>query len=493
MKLSHRITIAVIAAIIIGALFLYTRKLTGDVLSSHTMISEKISRIDTLDRALDDEILRSGFLLYHNYDAINDVLKDIYQQLAEISGLAALKDCPKTLALLKEYEKETTEKEKQIRVFQTVNSPIKNSAMYIPRLELKFREEVKFADDNYLRQLASITSTIFLARNSLDTGFVDEIKKQTELLRCYKFKDKAKQDFNEAFIAHANVFGEFFPAYSESMSGILNSGSKKTLQQTMKVFSEEERGQGLRRLNMLSLVLLAAFWASVALIIVYVVQADKQRRARLEADKRHFAEKEKMLKELHDGLGGSLSNAAMLVDMVRRETNPEKSAAQLNHLKNITADGLAELREIIWSLDGEESTLGSTVAHVQEKVLGRMEMGEIDCKLEVSLDNEHTSVSPMVRLNIVRIIKESLTNVMKHAAASNVHVSVVEKRGRLTLGIRDNGKGFDPAALRGEMKTGYGMRNMRKRCEEMGAELAIDSAPSKGTEIKVSMELPATG
>jgi len=493
MKLSHRITIAVIAAAIIAALFFYTRKLTDDVISSHTLISDKIRQIDTLDRKLDDEILRSSFLLYHNYDAINNLLSNIYRQLTDISEQRVLKSCPKTLVLLKDYEKETAEKEKHVRVFQAVNSPIKNSAMYIPRLELKFREEVKFADDLYLRQLSYITSTIFLARNSLDTGFVDEIKKHTDVLRGYRFRDKDKRDFNEAFIAHAGVFSDSFPAYSKSMSSILNSSSKKTLEQTMKVFSEEERLQGLQRLNMLSFVLMVAFWAAVALIVAYVVQADKQRRARLDSDRQHFMEKEKMLKELHDGMGGSLSNASILVDMVRRETNPDRIAAQLSHLKDITAEGLAELREIIWSLDGEESTLGNTVAYVKEKVLGRMNLHDMPYKMDVSLENEHLSVSPLVRLNIVRIVKESLTNVMKHAQANNVHISVVEKERRLTVEIRDDGKGFSPALLLGEAKAGYGMRNMRKRCEEMGATLEIESAPSKGAVIRVSMDIPATG
>jgi len=493
MKLSHKITLAVICAVIIGGLFLYTRKLTDDVISSHTMFTDKIRQIDTLDRILDDEVLRSSFFLYHNYDAVNFALNDIYMKLSEVSKEEVLKNCPKTLSLLKEYERETAGKEKHLRVFQTVNSPIKNSAMYIPRLELKFREEVKFADDRYLRQLSYITSTIFLARNSLDTGFVQEIRKHTDVLRGYRFGDKEKRDFNEAFIAHANVFSSNFPAYSESMSSILDSDSKAILQRTMKVFSEEERMQGLQRLNLLSLVLLVAFLSAVGMIVAYVIQADRQRREQIEAEKRYFVEKEKMLKELHDGLGGSLSNAAMLVDMMRRETDPGRSATQLSHLKNITVEGLAELREIIWSLDGEESTLGSMVAHVQEKVLGRMNINDVPCRMEVSLENEQTRISPLVRLNLVRIIKESLTNVTKHADADHVCVSVVEKGGRLVVEIRDDGKGMDHALLQGEARTGYGMRNMRKRCEEMGAGFEVKSEPSKGTQIRVSMMLSVTG
>lgn len=484
MKLSHKIVIAVSTAIIIGGLLLYTRKLSSDVISSHTMISDSIREIDILDRMLDDEILKSSFLLYHNYDGINKAMRQIYRQLAEVMGQQTLENCPKTLALLKRYQEETLEKERQVRVFQTVNSPIKNSAMYIPRLELKFREDAKFADNQYLRQLSHITSSIFLARNSLDTGFVDEIARHTDVLRSYDFKDQESRDFNAAFIAHASVFSTSFPAYSDSMTRILNSGSKEILQQTMRVFSDEERNQGLMQLNLLSFVLLTALLASLVLILNYAVQLDRQRRAQVQAEKQHFLEKEKMLKDLHDGLGGSLSNAAMLVDMMRRESDPDRNAAQLNKLKSITTEGLTELREIIWSLDGRESTLGSTIAYVQEKVVGSI---GLPCRLDISLENELIPVSPLIRLNLAKVIKEALTNVLKHAEAKSLQVAFSETGGVLSMLIRDDGKGFDPVALQEQIGTGYGMRNMMKRCEDIGARFEISSSPAQGTTISVQL------
>lgn len=87
---------------------------------------------------------------------------------------------------------------------------------------------------------------------------------------------------------------------------------------------------------------------------------------------------------------------------------------------------------------------------------------------------------------MVRIIQESLTNAIKHSGADRVGVSIAERDGAITIKVSDNGAGFDVSS---PAVKGHGLRNIRKRCEEMGARLAIDSGPGKGTEIFIEMSL----
>ena len=85
------------------------------------------------------------------------------------------------------------------------------------------------------------------------------------------------------------------------------------------------------------------------------------------------------------------------------------------------------------------------------------------------------------------VLAEALSNVVKHARASEVEVSLSQADGRLGLVIRDDGRGFDPAAT----YAGHlGLTTMRSRAAEIGAQMSIDSAPERGTRVLVQMPIP---
>jgi len=83
------------------------------------------------------------------------------------------------------------------------------------------------------------------------------------------------------------------------------------------------------------------------------------------------------------------------------------------------------------------------------------------------------------------VVQEAVNNAVKHAGAEDVAVSVREADGMITVRVRDEGSGFDPAATSG----GFGLVGMRERVESLGGALAIESAPGGGTTLIV--RLPA--
>lgn len=204
-------------------------------------------------------------------------------------------------------------------------------------------------------------------------------------------------------------------------------------------------------------------------------------------EKEAYEEKQRISREIHDGIGSSFSNSIMLLDLIRNETLPIEAAnRQFAILKELLNDGLLDLRDLLWAEGGKDSSLEDLAAYIEEKV-GRLSAGEvINIEIKKEVENESHSIPSQVSLNIVRIVQEAIANAVKHAGASMIEVAVVEKAGKFQLSIKDNGKGFDLANPRPK---GHGLKNMQKRCDEMGAGYRIYSGPGKGTEVVVDMAL----
>jgi len=101
-----------------------------------------------------------------------------------------------------------------------------------------------------------------------------------------------------------------------------------------------------------------------------------------------------------------------------------------------------------------------------------------------------TPISPEVRHNVFLAAKESVTNVVRHAQASAVTLRLRLEAASFTLEIEDNGRGLaglDPKAA----QTRNGLRNMRKRMEDIGGSFAMSPAPERGTVVRLTAPLPA--
>ena len=110
--------------------------------------------------------------------------------------------------------------------------------------------------------------------------------------------------------------------------------------------------------------------------------------------------------------------------------------------------------------------------------------GKID--LEMRVDHPDTAPSAVGR-DAYRIVQESLTNVVKHASADHVSITLVRKGPAAVVVVEDDGTGFDPAGLR---DGALGIAGMRERVALVGGRLTIESSPSRGTTLVA--EVPAT-
>ena len=105
-----------------------------------------------------------------------------------------------------------------------------------------------------------------------------------------------------------------------------------------------------------------------------------------------------------------------------------------------------------------------------------------------ALSGSRRELASEVQVALLRICQESLTNIHKHAEATDVEVSLVYKADSVKLGVRDNGKGFDQANVTsGEGKGGFGLYGMRQRARMLRGALTVSSQEGEGTQVEVTI------
>jgi two-component system sensor histidine kinase UhpB len=190
---------------------------------------------------------------------------------------------------------------------------------------------------------------------------------------------------------------------------------------------------------------------------------------------------------VHDEAGQLLDAARLAVADVDRDATPGLRE-RLQQLRDILDDAEKELRRLSHELRPvvlDDLGLTPALQILAERVSKRSGM---NVQVETCMDGR---APPKVETALYRIIQEALTNVVRHARATNVRIELGrDERGTLCCSIRDDGVGFDPAVvLARKEKTGLGLIGMRERLNAVGGTLQIRSEPGWGAEVRV--EVPA--
>jgi signal transduction histidine kinase len=203
------------------------------------------------------------------------------------------------------------------------------------------------------------------------------------------------------------------------------------------------------------------------------------------------AERRRLARELHDGLGQSLTALRIRLERLAALAEPEHPAlaAPLAEAVEAAARALADTRRLSHLLRPRVlDDLGLVPAL---RWLART-VGEWAA---FAVDFEHRGVGEE-RLDadaetlLFRVAQEALTNAVKHSGAAGASLRLERAGGRLRLAVRDRGRGFDPAADAPDAESS-GLAGMHDRVELFGGRLAIDSAPGRGTAVTVELPLAA--
>jgi signal transduction histidine kinase len=194
-----------------------------------------------------------------------------------------------------------------------------------------------------------------------------------------------------------------------------------------------------------------------------------------------MAERNRIARELHDSVTQTLFSASMLADVLPRlwENDPERGKAKLEELRRAVRGALAEMRTLLLELRPAaliDTEMERLLRQLADATSGRSGV-EVNWKLEGTC-----TLPPDVKVAFYRTVQEALSNVVKHADASQVDILLRCDGGRTELTIRDDGSGFDPADVSGDH---FGLGIMRERIHAIAGELNITSQPNHGTTIQV--------
>jgi signal transduction histidine kinase len=146
-----------------------------------------------------------------------------------------------------------------------------------------------------------------------------------------------------------------------------------------------------------------------------------------------------------------------------------------------------DVREAIDGLRLQREPTGSLVTTLQEYAADFEERFDTRVTLETGVNP--IRISPETELQLLRIVQEALTNVRKHAGASNIWIQLQqsERDNNLSLTIADDGQGFDPALPR---RRGHlGLTSMRERAQSQYGDLSLVTGPDQGTRVTVTLPL----
>ncbi|MBP8644642.1 MAG: hypothetical protein KBH99_00800 [Syntrophobacteraceae bacterium] len=211
----------------------------------------------------------------------------------------------------------------------------------------------------------------------------------------------------------------------------------------------------------------------------------KHHHDRLAEARRHMREKEKMVKDLHDGIGGITTNISLLAELALQKQSLDEVRETLATISSLSRESLSEIRGFMQSLDPNEAdweALTCELRHLGSTMIHAHRMGFEICSSCDLLDEKPGS---LLFLNVFRIYREALTNLIKHSRARVVKVVFTATREKLVLSVHDDGIGLERSEGRG---TGRGISNMKARAEEVGGRLQVVS--DHGTRVLLEVPLP---
>jgi signal transduction histidine kinase len=195
-----------------------------------------------------------------------------------------------------------------------------------------------------------------------------------------------------------------------------------------------------------------------------------------------------MARELHDALTQTLFGARLAIQTASAALAPENAAAveHLERAEALVTDAFGELRALIEDLrppDLENDRL-TGAARKQLALLERTS----DLAVDLDVAGDASDLDPETERQVFRILQEAVANVVRHARASSLTVSIAVEDGHLAITVQDDGVGFDPTE-RAVRSRRLGLTSMFERAQALGGRLTIDSSPGGGTTVRAEVPL----
>lgn len=213
-----------------------------------------------------------------------------------------------------------------------------------------------------------------------------------------------------------------------------------------------------------------------------IKQQDLATKAVIAAEEK---ERQRIAQDLHDGVGQMMSAVKLNLSSFQTELSIDDEALQhkLDNIYSLVDDSCKEVRNVSHNMM-PNALIKSGLSIAVREFLHKIDVKAIEVNLYIDGLNEHLP-SDMETM-VYRIIQECVNNVVKHAAASRLDISIIKDE-NLSITIEDNGKGFDSKTILG--KEGIGLQNIKSRISYLKGSIEYDSSPGRGTVVLIEIPL----
>ena len=206
------------------------------------------------------------------------------------------------------------------------------------------------------------------------------------------------------------------------------------------------------------------------------LQEQFQRVRELERREAIANERERLMRDMHDGVGGHLVSVLAMIEADRRR--PGELAEVVRH-------ALEDMRLLVDSLEPVDDDLNAVLAMWHDRLAPRLRVAGVHLQWDVELLPPVPGLSPARVLHLLRILQEAVSNALRHGHARTLALEAASSEGVVRIRLQDSGSGFDTGASH----SGRGLKNMRRRAGAAGASLDIRSAPGQGTSVTLGLPL----
>jgi signal transduction histidine kinase len=208
----------------------------------------------------------------------------------------------------------------------------------------------------------------------------------------------------------------------------------------------------------------------------------QRRLLEVEGQRALASERARIARDLHDDLGTALTGHALQLDVIRREAQAlPRVSERLAQAATGMRDLAERLREVIWSANPRCDTVSSLASFLEQQAGQFLGTAGLRVRIDFPENIPALALNGMARHQLALGVREALSNIVRHAGATEAVLSLAIEDGWLIVGVADNGHGFKGGSA---VEIGHGLANLRERFEQMGGTFECISAPGAGAKIR---------
>jgi len=197
-------------------------------------------------------------------------------------------------------------------------------------------------------------------------------------------------------------------------------------------------------------------------------------------------ERNRISQELHDDIGPKLTQITLISESLKKQYSENQIVQNaLSNIASTSRELVTNMGEIIWSLIPENKSLQNLVGYLREQLVLLLVYANIKYEISINIKNSTHELDHTLVRNILLVTKEIVNNAIRHSKAENIIIQCNLLNNILHFHIADDGVGFEM----NKTTFGSGLRNIKKRIEESGGIININSAPGKGSVFSYSFKL----